>query len=262
MVSLFVATPMYGGQCYGAYCDSVMKLAIHCFKLGIEFKFFPIFNESHIDRARNVCADQFLQSGMTHLLFVDSDLSGYKPEQVMDLIQRDKDIICGFYPKKRIKWDTIVKAVKQGIADDNPEVLSVFVGDMVFTPALDDGSNRSRSIYELTELYEGGTGFMLVKREALVKIAEANPERMYHRHYDKPEFMTAFFDARCEPEWQVRYRRFITEDFDFCRLAREAGFKIWLAPWVKLIHHGYYQFIGDIEAIAMTHQQSVQEAAE
>ena len=153
-------------------------------------------------------------------------------------------------------------AVKVGLADDDPEVLQRFVGDMVFTPALDDDSNRFRTIYDLTKLYEGGTGFMLIRREALLKIAAENPDRYYHRHYKKPEMMTAFFDAQCEPHWQVCYRRFITEDYDFCRLAREARIEIWLAPWIKLTHHGYYQFVGDIEAIAMTQQQSIQEAAE
>jgi hypothetical protein len=259
---LFVATPMYGGQCYGAYCDSVIKLAVAAEQRGIPFKFFPIFNESHIDRARNVCADQFLQSEFSHLLFIDSDLSGYKAEDVFRLMEMDKEIICGFYPKKRINWKTIVAAVKAGLADDEPEVLQRFVGDMVFTPALDDDSNRYRTIYDLAKLHEGGTGFMMIRREALLKIAEANPDRYYHRHYEKPEMMTAFFDAQCEPEWQVYYRRFITEDFDFCRLAREVNIDIWLAPWIKLTHHGYYQFIGDVEALAMTHQQPAQEAAE
>lgn len=261
--SLFIATPMYGGQCYGAYTDSLVKLCLALAQHDIPHKFFPIFNESHIDRARNVCADQFLQSRFSHLLFIDSDISGYSADDVINLMASEKDIICGFYPKKRIKWETIVKAVKQGIADENPEVLQRFVGDMVFCPALDDDSNRFRTIYELTKLHEGGTGFMMIRRRALLKIAETIPERQYHRHYQKPEMMTAFFDAQCEPEWQVYYRRFITEDFDFCRNAREAGIEIWLAPWIKLIHHGYYQFVGDIEAIAMTQKAPVaQEAAE
>jgi hypothetical protein len=260
-MKLFVATPMYAGQCYGAYTDSLVKLAVAADQRKIPFRFFPIFNESHIDRARNVCADQFLQSGFSHLLFIDSDLSGYKPEDVFNLMAMDKEIICGFYPKKRINWRTVAAAVRAGLADKDPEVLQRFVGDMVFTPALDDDSNRFRTIYDLTKLHEGGTGFMLIRREALLKIAEIIPERQYHRHYKKPEMMTAFFDAQCEPEWQVYYRRFITEDFEFCRLAREANIGIWLAPWIKLIHHGYYQFIGDIEAIAMTQQQQVGEAA-
>jgi hypothetical protein len=253
-MKLFVATPMYGGQCYGAYTDSLIKLAVECDRRKIGFYFFPIFNESHIDRARNISADEFLSSDSTHLLFIDSDLSGYTPDQVINLAALDKDIICGFYPKKRINWRTIVQAVKAGLADEDPEDLMHFVGDMVFTPALDADSNRYRTIYELTKLHEGGTGFMLIRRSALVKIADAYPERKYHRHHDKPHMMTAFFDAKPEPEWQVNYRRFITEDFDFCRLAREQGIDIWLAPWIKLTHHGYYQFIGNVEAIALARQ--------
>lgn len=260
-MSLFIATPMYGGQCYGAYTDSLIKLCLELKSSDTQFQFFPIFNESHIDRARNVCADNFLQSGLSHMLFIDADLSGYKAEDVIKLMEMDKEIICGFYPKKRINWKTIVQAVKGGLADENPEILQHFVGDMVFTPALDEDSSRPRTIYELTKLYEGGTGFMLIKREALLKIAELIPEQQYHRHHQKPEMMYAFFDARCEPEWQVCYRRFITEDFYFCRLAREAGIDIWLAPWIKLTHHGYYQFIGDVEAIARAKSPELYEEA-
>jgi len=264
---LFIATPMYGGQCYGAYTDSVIKLCLALQASGIPHQFFPIFNESHIDRARNVCADFFLQSNFSHLLFIDSDISGYKADDVIKLMNCGKEIVCGFYPKKRINWKKVVEAVKAGFADEDPEVLGRFVGDMVFTPALEDDSNRFRTIFDLAKIHEGGTGFMMIQRSVLLKIAATIPERQYHRHYQKPEMMTAFFDAQCEPEWQVYYRRFITEDYDFCRNAREAGIDIWLAPWIKLTHHGYYQFIGDVEALAMTQQaaegqEETQEAAE
>jgi len=246
---IFIGTPMYGGQCYGAYTDSLVKLVRGLEALGIEIHFCALFNESHIDRARNVITNEFLKSNFNYLLFIDSDISGFNATHVSAMLDRDKEITCGFYPKKRINWAVIIEAVKAGLADKDPEVLAKFVGDMVFTPALNDDSNRTRSIYELTLLHEGGTGFMLVKREVFARIRFDNPELTYFGDGpDKPE-ITAFFDAKIDPI-EVPYKRFLTEDYDFCRLARQSGFDIWLAPWIKLTHHGYYAFQGDIEALA------------
>ena len=54
---IFVATPMYGGQCFGMYTKACIDLATLCANYGIECKFFFIFNESLITRARNYLVD-------------------------------------------------------------------------------------------------------------------------------------------------------------------------------------------------------------
>jgi len=249
--SVFIGTPMYGGQCYGAYTDSLVRLVQGLESLGTRTHYCVLYNESHIDRARNVIVNEFIKSGFSHLLFIDSDLSGFNATHVSAILSHDKDIICGFYPKKRINWKSVVKAVKAGLADKDPEVLAKFVGDMVFTPALGADSARDRSIYDLTLLHEGGTGFMLIKREVFLRLRTDNPELTYFGDGPDKPLITAFFDAKIDPE-EMPYKRFLTEDYDFCRLARQSGFAVWLAPWIKLTHHGYYQFKGDIEALAKT----------
>ena len=50
---LFVATPMYGGMCHGMFTKSAADLAALCKHYGIELKFYFLFNESLITRARN-----------------------------------------------------------------------------------------------------------------------------------------------------------------------------------------------------------------
>jgi len=64
---LFIATPMYGGQCAGLYTKSTNDLAMSCAKYDIDIKFYYLFNESLITRARNYCVDEFLRSDYTHL---------------------------------------------------------------------------------------------------------------------------------------------------------------------------------------------------
>ena len=70
---IFVATPMYGGQCCGMYTKSSCDLATIATQYGMDVRFFYLFNESLITRARNYLVDEFLRSDYTHLMFIDSD---------------------------------------------------------------------------------------------------------------------------------------------------------------------------------------------
>jgi hypothetical protein len=133
---IFVATPMYGGQCGGQYTRAMIELQKICSEYEIQTEFFFLFNESLITRARNYCADEFMRSDYTHLMFIDSDI-GFNPHDVLALAaladpESDKDIVCGPYPKKVISWEKIKRAVDKGFADENPQKLANFVGDYVF----------------------------------------------------------------------------------------------------------------------------------
>ena len=104
--SLFIATPMYGGQCAGMYTKSVNDLASLCMHYKINAKFYYLFNESLITRARNYCCDEFLRSDCTHMIFIDSDIS-FNPNDVITMLamqdhedeKNDYDIVCGPYPR-------------------------------------------------------------------------------------------------------------------------------------------------------------------
>ena len=71
---IMVATPMYGGQCYGYYTKACTDLVKTAMQYGVQVDFFYLFNESLITRARNYLADEFLRSDHTHLMFIDSDV--------------------------------------------------------------------------------------------------------------------------------------------------------------------------------------------
>ena len=121
---LFLATPMYGGQCAGMFARSVADLAALCAQYGIPLQMYFLFNESLITRARNYCVDEFLRSDAEHLMFIDSDI-GFTPQDVIALmslqaLNEDKyDIIGGPYPKKCISWEKIKHAVDKGVADND-----------------------------------------------------------------------------------------------------------------------------------------------
>lgn len=199
---LFVATPMYGGQCAGSFARSVADLATLCRHYEIQVRFFFLFNESLITRARNYCVDEFMRSGDTHLMFIDSDIA-FNPNDILGMLamQGDNepyDVLCGPYPKKCISWEKIKHAVDKGFADENPEILGKFVGDYVFNPA--SGSN-SIPLGEPVEVLESGTGFMMIRRDTFTRFSEAYPQQFYRPDHVRTEFfdgsreIMAYFDT-------------------------------------------------------------------
>ena len=250
---IMIATPMYGGQCAGIYTKSSTDLATLAKGYGVDCRFYYLFNESLITRARNYLVDEFMRSDCTHLMFIDSDI-GFDPQDVLALAAiaepgTDKEIVCGAYPKKAIAWEKIKKAVDKGFADQDPSVLERYVGDYVFNPA--DGSGQMK-LNEPAEVLEGGTGFMMIQRSAFEKYAEAYPEFSYKpdhvrtESFDGSREIMAYFDCVIDPD----SKRYLSEDYMLCQWARKAGIKVWLCPWMKLTHMGSYMFGGSLADLA------------
>ena len=149
---------MYGGNCVGMFSKACIDLATMCANYGVETRFFFIFNESLITRARNYLVDEFLRAeGFTHLMFIDSDIH-FDPRDVLSLAvlcDDDKPIIGGPYGKKCIAWEKIRRAVDIGIADEEPDELAKFTGDFVFNPVL---GTKEMKVNEPVEVLEIGTG--------------------------------------------------------------------------------------------------------
>ena len=252
---IFVATPMYGGQCHGMYTKSTADLAKMGQAYDIDIRFFYLFNESLITRARNYCADEFVRSDFTHLMFIDSDI-GFDPNDVLSLAammdENDPDgkkIACGPYPKKTIAWEKIKQAVDRGFADKDANQLQKFVGDYVFNPA--DGQSEVR-INEPVKVLEGGTGFMMITKDAFNKFDEAYPDYRYKpdhvrtKHFDGSRYITMYFQALIDKDSE----RYLSEDYMFCQWMRKCGVDTWLCPWMKLDHTGSYTFGGSLADLA------------
>tara|TARA_B110000858_G_scaffold198528_1_gene266275 strand:+ start:8029 stop:8991 length:963 start_codon:yes stop_codon:yes gene_type:complete len=206
---LFLAVPMYGGQCAGMFTRSIADLTALCGRYKIPLQFYFLFNESLITRARNYCSDEFVRSDCTHLMFIDADI-GFNANDVIALLamsveSEDYNVLCGPYPKKTISWEKIKAAVDMGVADEDPNVLENYVGDYVFNPKSDTGKIQ---IGEPCEVMEGGTGFMLIQRRTFEAYAEAYPQFYYKPdhvrtvNFDGTREIMAYFDALIDDKSQ------------------------------------------------------------
>ena len=251
--SLFVGVPMYGGNCAGLFCKSTNDLSTMCAQYGIELKFYFLFNESLVQRARNYVVDEFIRSECTHLMFIDSDI-GFKAKDVLSLLgiyasdPEKYDVLTGPYPKKTIAWEKVKQAVKMGKAEENPFMLDYYAGDYVFNPVKGQSSFK---LDEPIEVAEAGTGFMLIPRKVLEKYEEAYPQYKYKpdhvrtENFDGSRKIMAYFDCGIDPETE----RYLSEDYFFCWNARKIGIKIHMCPWMEINHVGSHIFKGSMAAI-------------
>jgi hypothetical protein len=251
---LFIATPMYGGQCAGMFTRSVADLSAMCANYGIPLQMYFLFNESLITRARNYCCDEFMRSDASHMMFIDSDI-GFNPQDIIALMslqamdEEKYDIIGGPYPKKCISWEKIKSAVDKGVADDDANVLEKFVGDFVFNPK---GGTQTIAISEPCEVLEIGTGFMMITKKAMQKFADTYPQYLYRpdhvrtEHFDGTREIMMYFQAEVDPAT----KRYLSEDYWFCQKAQQADIRTWLCPWMKLQHVGSYIFGGSLADLA------------
>jgi hypothetical protein len=233
---------MYGGMCTGMYASAVMQCVGTFGQAGIQMYYSFMMNESLITRARNSMAYDFMKSDATHLMFIDADIA-FSPADIPRMVDADKDIICGIYPKKEINWVEVQNAVKSGVP---PENLQFHTGAFVLNLANGEKS-KSGSINEPIEIANGGTGFMLIKRKVFEDLADKVPSYtndMYHAvdTVREVKVIKEYFATSIDEE----SNRLLSEDYHFCKISRLAGFKVWCAPWASFSHTGTYNFSGQL----------------
>ena len=70
--SIFVATPVHSDVSIH-YLQACLEFQKHCLKNDV-LASFQVMKSSLITQGRNLCVSSFMESGHTHLLFVDSDI--------------------------------------------------------------------------------------------------------------------------------------------------------------------------------------------
>jgi len=250
---IFIATPCYGGQIGEPFFRSMLKFTLLCNKYDIPYTVSTLANESLITRGRNTLTSFFMENELaTHLFFIDADIE-FQPEDILRAVAYDKPIVVGAYPKKAINWDSIIHAARSDQKEDANTIeghSSNYVVNFDFLK--DDKGNRTHQVQiidNLVLLKDAGTGFMCIKKETVQQLFDAHPELKYVNDINVDQkyepFMYALFDTMIDPE----SRRYLSEDYTFCRLWQEQGGQVFLDPRTALNHVGHYTFRGNIRKL-------------
>jgi len=234
-MKLFLSTPCYGGLCLEKYMSSLIKLQVALIrKGGIQLMIDTTENESLVHRARNVAVGRFMQkTDADYFLFIDADVE-FDAESVIRLLDSGYDLSCAIYPKKVVMWDQAKRAVENG-DDRNLAMISASLVANV--------GARKRSVENgFVEVLDGPTGFMMIKRSVFEEMEQKFPELMCKNDHQNRDFddYCALFDCMIDPE----SRRYLSEDYAFCRRYQQCGGRIYADCYTTLGHVGNLPFSG------------------
>lgn len=236
---LWISTPAYGGQVLKEFASSIINLYKMAVGGGLTIVFDTMENESLIPRGRCVAVGRFLASPMAkdfdRFMFIDADVE-FSPESVIRLLLSDHDVSVACYPKKYVNFEGAKKEIE--VKGDRP--LEMASADLV----VNVGSSSRSIVNGFVEIMDGPTGFMMIKRSVLEKMRDHYPELMCvndHSNRDFDEF-PALFDCMIDPV----SRRYLSEDYAFCRRWQNMGGKIYGDTQTVLGHVGNLTFGGNL----------------
>ena len=232
MVKLFLSTPCYGGLCLEPYLTSILRLQILMIQKGHQLMIDTTENESLVHRARNVSVGRFMQkTDADYFMFIDADVH-FDPESVVRLLESGHDISVACYPKKCVMWDQAKQLVKQGDQRDPAKMASSLVVNF--------GAANRPVVNGFIEILDGPTGFMMIKRDVFKKLEEKFPELWCKNDHQNRDFddYHACFDCMIDPE----SKRYLSEDYAFCRRYQQTGGKIFADINTTLGHVGNLPF--------------------
>jgi len=234
MVKLFLSTPCYGGLCLEKYMKSIVNLQMLLMREGVQLMLDTTENESLVHRARNVSIGRFMQkTDADYFMFIDADVE-FDAQSVLRLLRSGHEVSVAVYPKKVVMWDQAREAVENGDERNMALLSSSLVANI--------GATRRSVVNGFVEVLDGPTGFMMISREALTKMHEHYPKlncKNDHQNRDFDEYC-ALFDCMIDPE----SRRYLSEDYAFCRRWQQMGGKIYADCNTTLGHVGNLPFSG------------------
>jgi hypothetical protein len=203
------------GQVHSAYMHSLLNLFPYAMENGMPFTVETLPNCSLISLGRSIMLNRamMLDENWTHILWIDADLR-FRPEFIHSMVVDDKDIVGGFYPKKGLPIDFASSPAPGG----------------------EDTENLFETIYV-------ATGFMLVKREVCEAMVEHYREELKF-FYQGTEGAVHLFHPIIDKESNDL---FLTEDYAFCKRARDIGFRCYMSKRFELPHIGVMEYSAENE---------------
>lgn len=205
---ILFCTPCYGGMVTTAHFQSCLNLKEELSRVDLKHDWLLGTNESLIHRGRNEMAHSFLlQTDFSHMMWLDADIE-FEPHHVAALWNMDVDVAVGCYAMKKPGEDWFAAWVDGKLVKD----LDQFDGPVKVDYA--------------------GTGFMMIKREAYMRIKN-NGINSYEK---EGQDVGVYYDT------PVHDGVFESEDYNFCRKVRECGMEVVMDPSIRLKHIGQFAY--------------------
>lgn len=244
-----VVSPSHDGKFFQNYVLSMLNLTIEAERAGMRLQVLFHQGESLVTRARNNCVAQFLANPhWTHLFWIDADI-GFSAQAAFRLLLSGYDIAAGVYPLKRENWPA--EGVAGGTTQQQFE--ATFTRYTVNAKASEATSRVELDIQPdgFMKMDEAPTGFMVIKRAVFERLMASYPDLSYvpdsigeanlGLHY-------RFFDVMVDPVT----RRYLSEDYGFCRLWSGLGESIYIDANSNLSHQGAKLYRGDFANSLLT----------
>lgn len=207
---VMLATPAYAGtELAMVQSRDMVERDLHT--NGIKVTRLTTTGDSLVTRGRHSLVHSFLSSPCSHLLMWDADIECVYSDTVRKMMATGYDVIGGAYPYR----DGTGKVVCSPLID----------GEYVRMEMRDDMCMPVREI---------GTGFLLLSRASVIKLAMAHPDTLYR---------SDMFDTRGAPMWalmdaKIVNRRYLSEDYYFCHLWRQLGGEVLVYGPAQFRHWG------------------------
>ncbi len=216
MTKVFLATPAFSGKVDVAYSIAMADTKLLLAMKNIDLQICIHSSGSLLVAERNRLNKAFLATDCTHMLCVDSDLA-WPPKAIEAMLEYDLDFVGGCYPARGEK---------------------IFL----FRPVYQENGSIETNGKNLLKMNYIPAGFMLIKRCVIEKLHE-----VFSHEYFKPKVKDQEKeDGYCIFNTELRDGEFWGEDFVFCRKVREAGFEIWVDPYIEFDHSGTRGMLGKI----------------
>lgn len=215
-LKIFVSTPCDDGHKL-CYWNSIRALERYPDPAGHSYFIYTTPGDSLIPRARNNHAHEFLKSDCDIFLPIDSDLD-FRPQDVWGMVARRLPIVAGMYAIKQrdLRWCV------NGIPGE---------------PVNEEGMQRVAT---------AGTGALAIYRIVFdkMKSVAASWEHWRMRYicdHTKEEKFHFFHHGVIDDPVEFAHAhnpRDMSEDWNFCYMARKLGFDVWADTRSIFLHEG------------------------
>lgn len=212
---LFLGCPVWR-QTEMEWHVSMTQFYALAFNLGLHFFDYPMIGDALIQRSRSRSASDFLKTDAQVFVQVDSDIA-FSPLDILKIAEATftHDIVGGAYTKR------MQEKTQLALRTYNPTVIE-------FTEQA-----------ELTEVEYLSGGFYAVHRRVLEKLLKTHADELPLCHAKEDAFYPFFHDKFKVLDDNTLM---LSEDWAFFERCREAGYKCYVDPSVRLGHVGNYTY--------------------